>query len=139
MHNDGHSCFPRGSVENYADGKFLFLTIARLYRFIIMMLFPVQLDGEERIFRSLVKNDKIKPSRIEQIMVRNIFPENLRERDLFMHNALSVPYSNNIERMVQTGQEGILRFRAVRFYAQSAGRNIVCTCANTKLLDRGLN
>lgn len=124
MHNDGHSCFPRGSVENYADGKFLFLTIARLYRFIIMMLFPVQLDGEERIFRSLVKNDKIKPSRIEQIMVRNIFPENLRERDLFMHNALSVPYSNIIERMVQTGQEGILRFRAVRFYAQSAGRNI---------------
>lgn len=63
--------------------NFLFLTIARLYRFIIMMLFPVQLDGEERIFRSLVKNDKIKPSRIEQIMVRNIFPENLRERDLF--------------------------------------------------------
>lgn len=119
--------------------NFLFLTIARLYRFIIMMLFPVQLDGEERIFRSLVKNDKIKPSRIEQIMVRNIFPENLRERDLFMHNALSVPYSNIIERMVQTGQEGILRFRAVRFYAQSAGRNIVCTCANTKLLDRGLN
>ena len=139
MHNDGHSCFPRGSVENYADGKFLFLTIARLYRFIIMMLFPVQLDGEERIFRSLVKNDKIKPSRIEQIMVRNIFPKNLRERDLFMHNALSVPYSNIIERMVQTGQEGILRFRAVRSYAQSAGRNIVCTCTDTKLLDRGLN
>lgn len=139
MHNDGHSCFPRGSVENYADGKFLFLTIARLYRFIIMMLFPVQLDGEERIFRSLVKNDKIKPSRIEQIMVRNIFPENLRERDLFMHNALSVPYSNIIERMVQTGQEGILRFRAVRFYAQSAGRNIIFACTDTKLLDRGLN
>ena len=22
MHNDGHNCFPRGSVENYADGKF---------------------------------------------------------------------------------------------------------------------
>lgn len=90
MHNDGHSCFPRGSVENYADGKFLFLTIARLYRFIIMMLFPVQLDGEERIFRSLVKNDKIKPSRIEQIMVRNIFPENLRERDLFMQKGQAV-------------------------------------------------
>ena len=119
--------------------NFLFLTIARLYRFIIMMLFPVQLDGEERIFRSLVKNDKIKPSRIEQIMVRNIFPENLRERDLFMHNALSVPYSNIIERMVQTGQEGILRFRAVRFYAQSAGRNIIFPCTGTKLLDRGLN
>ena len=139
MHNDGHSCFPRGSVENYADGKFpLSDDRAPLpFHHHDVLSRPTRWRREDFSFACQKRQNQTFPYRTDH-GAKYLPGKPARARPL-MHNALSVPYSNIIERMVQTGQEGILRFRAVRFYAQSAGRNIVCTCANTKLLDRGLN
>ena len=43
--------------------NFLFLPIPLLYRVVVIMFLPIQLDRKKRLFCFLIENDKIKPSR----------------------------------------------------------------------------
>ena len=59
----GVTVFYTDQLKIMLTTNFLFLPIPLLYRIVVIMFLPIQLDRKKRLFCFLIENDKIKPSR----------------------------------------------------------------------------